>query len=69
MKLGRLARRGNGWAVVIPVDIRRELQWWPGDDIELHPKDGKLILQNATQRDVPITKRDKRYGYNSDKTA
>jgi len=61
MKVGRLSRRGNAWAVVIPADIRRELQWWPGDEIELHPDNGKLLLSNATQHDVQIVKRKEEY--------
>lgn len=61
MTKGRLSRRGNAWAVVIPADIRRELQWWPGDEIELRPLDGNLMLSNATQHGVQLVKRKEEY--------
>lgn len=61
MTVGRLSRRGNAWAVVIPADIRRELQWWPGDEIEIRPLDGNLMLSNATQHPVPLIKRKEEY--------
>lgn len=62
MKVGRLSQRGNSYAVTIPAEIRRELQWWPGDEIVLEAHNSELILRNATQHDVTLVKREKRYG-------
>lgn len=67
MTVGRLARRGNAWAVVIPAAIRRDLNWWPGDDIAIVPDDGKLVLHNTTQHGVQMTKREKRFANTTDR--
>jgi antitoxin component of MazEF toxin-antitoxin module len=56
MKLGRIVKLGNSWGVVMPVTIRRELRWFPGDDIDFHIHEDVLMLRNATHHDIePIT--------------
>lgn len=69
MKVGRLAQRGNAWAVVIPASIRRELKWWPGDEIQIVPRNGTIHLRNLTQHDVTMTKKVKSNVFSDDNTA
>lgn len=58
MKVGRLTKVGNSWAVVIPAVTRRELRWFPGDEVLIEIQDSALLLRNTTQHDVqPITVR------------
>lgn len=52
MKAGRLRKVGNSLAVLIPVKLRSELRWWESDEMELHVKDGTVILHNATRHAV-----------------
>jgi antitoxin component of MazEF toxin-antitoxin module len=59
MKVQRLRKSGNSYAVVVPADVRRELKWWESDQIELHVQDGMLVLCNATQHDVTPIRRQK----------
>lgn len=62
MKLGRLTKVGNSWAVVIPAVVRRELRWFPGDEVQLLNQDGALLLRNTTQHDVQPINVKQEYG-------
>lgn len=59
MKVGRLQKLGNSYAVIVPATMRRELKWWPSDDIQLQVHDGALVLNNMTQHDVQPVRRQK----------
>lgn len=64
MKVGRLLKQGNSYIVVIPAPLRRELKWWPSDEIQLDVQDGAIVLRNATQHDLTPVLRDLRYAHN-----
>lgn len=59
MKVGRLQKLGNSYAVIVPAPVRRELKWWPSDQIQLDVQDGALVLSNTTQHDVRPVRRQK----------
>lgn len=58
MKAGRLRKVGNSLAVLIPAQLRREMNWWESDEMEVLVMDGTVILHNSTKHTVaPITVR------------
>lgn len=56
MKAGRLRKVGNSMAVLIPAALRREMNWWEGDEMELLVMGNTVTLHNPSKHDVkPIT--------------
>lgn len=64
MKVGRLQKLGNSYAVIVPASVRRDLNWFPSDNILLEVEGGALILSNTTQHDVKPVRRAKEYDAN-----
>lgn len=58
----RLVRIGNSIGMVVPKNTLRELGWWQADTIRYEVQDGRLIIENVTQKRVKPVHITREYG-------